>query len=96
MLTSAALFSLGDFICQKTEIALSPRRQTPDTHQNNSSGANSSLTKSWDAGRTFRQGMIGGLLLSPGLHVFLTRVMSRVAFPTLSYASNIGLRVGIH
>jgi len=40
--------------------------------------------------------MIGGLLLSPGLHVFLTRVMSHANFPSFSRASNIGLRVGIH
>mmetsp|Transcript_9144 Transcript_9144/g.12447 ORF Transcript_9144/g.12447 Transcript_9144/m.12447 type:complete len:209 (-) Transcript_9144:352-978(-) len=43
-----------------------------------------------------RQGMIGGLLLSPGLHFFLTRVMSRAVFPSLSARANIGLRVAIH
>mmetsp|Transcript_29495 Transcript_29495/g.36587 ORF Transcript_29495/g.36587 Transcript_29495/m.36587 type:complete len:178 (+) Transcript_29495:380-913(+) len=43
-----------------------------------------------------RQGMIGGLLLSPGLHFFLTRVMPRAVFPSLSARANIGLRVAIH
>jgi len=40
--------------------------------------------------------MIGGILLSPGLHLFLTGVMSKVTFPTLSRASNIAIRVGVH
>jgi len=95
MMTSAALFSFGDFVCQKTEATLC-RRETPDKQQNFQSGANSSLTQQWDASRTLRQGMIGGLLLSPVLHVFLTRVISRATFPSLSRATNIGLRVGIH
>ena len=35
-------------------------------------------------------------MLSPGLHFFLTRVMSKCVFPTLSHATGIGLRVAVH
>ena len=44
-----------------------------------------------------RQGLIGGLLLSPGLHFFLTRVMAKLAFPaSFSNFSRIGMRVAVH
>ena len=43
-----------------------------------------------------RQGVIGGLMISPGLHLFLTRVMPHVVFPNLSKLTNIGLRVAFH
>ena len=95
MLTSAALFSLGDFICQKSEAAICSDREKKD-NLNDSPYQNGSLTSNWDSSRTLRQGMIGGFLLSPGLHLFLTRVMSRVNFPSLSRTSNIGIRVGVH
>lgn len=35
-------------------------------------------------------------MISPGIHFFLSRVMSRVQFPSLSRTWNIGLRVGVH
>ena len=35
-------------------------------------------------------------MLSPGLHFFLTRVMSRVNFTSLSRFGNIGMRVAVH
>ena len=54
------------------------------------------LTQNWDVSRSLRQGAIGGLMLSPGLHFFLTRVMSRLTFPGYSNAMRIGLRVAIH
>jgi hypothetical protein len=40
--------------------------------------------------------LIGGLLLSPGLHFFLTKVMTKVNFASLSRAANIGVRVSVH
>ena len=54
------------------------------------------LTQDWDIQRTIRQGTIGGLMLSPGLHLFLTRVMSRCVLTGYARATGIGLRVAIH
>ena len=104
MLTSAALFSFGDYICQRAEASLCrPCESKALSSQDEAAGAtrnDGSLTNEkanwWDTSRTIRQGMIGGLLLSPGLHFFLTRIMSRANFPSLSYRANIGMRVGIH
>ena len=35
-------------------------------------------------------------MLSPGLHFFLTRVMTRMVFPNFSRMAAIGMRVAIH
>ena len=88
MMTSAVLFSLGDWLCQRTEAAFCG--STPAKHTEGETRSN------WDMNRTLRQGLIGGLFLSPGLHYFLTRVMTCATFPSLSRATNIGLRVGLH
>ena len=101
MATSAFLFSLGDFLCQKTEAAYKCRcQQLKKTSSNESEKMNGSifsmLTRDWDKSRTMRQGMIGGLMLSPGLHFFLTRVMTRCVLPSYSKIANIGLRVAVH
>ena len=40
--------------------------------------------------------MMGGLILCPGIHFFLTRFMSKMVFPSYSNASNIFFRVCIH
>ena len=104
MLTSAALFSFGDYICQRAEATLCPPCKSKAlSSQDEVGGATrneGSLTDEkndwWDSSRTIRQGMIGGMLLSPGLHFFLTRIMSRAVFPSLSYRANIGMRVAIH
>lgn len=84
MLTSAFLFSVGDFLCQKAETSF---RKCPDqTHTSFDQNSDKKdrlddLKFCWDKHRTMRQGLIGGLLLSPGLHFFLTRVMARLTFP---------------
>ena len=54
------------------------------------------LTKDWDQKRTLRFSMMGGLILCPGIHFFLTRFMSKMVFPSYSNASNILFRVCIH
>ena len=103
MITSACLFSLGDFLCQKTEGCIKRKKQVLSSESSNiinyenTDATLSLLTQGeWDKSRTLRQGMIGGLMLSPGLHFFLTRVMTRAHFPSLSRAANIGARVAIH
>ena len=103
MATSACLFSFGDFICQKTEAAYKCRCSTEKTKSDdfittkkNLPFSLSMLTQDWDMQRTMRQGVIGGLMLSPGLHFFLTRVSAKCVFPSLSRATGIGLRVAVH
>ena len=54
------------------------------------------LTFAWNKQRTLRQATIAGFLLSPGLHLFLTRVMVNVALPGYSQTANIVFRVAVH
>ncbi len=127
MLTSAALFSVGDYCCQQVESKIKSRQQkkqsailrdtgtefsgkvskdqkksintllTNDEISRSSTPTTSTHKKhDWDQSRTVRQGIIGGLLLSPGLHFFLTRVMTKVNFAQLSRPANIGIRVSVH
>jgi len=99
MLTSAFLFSVGDFLCQRAEASCKKcptqvvEEKTTVALKNNSAD----FKFSWDKHRTMRQGLIGGMMLSPGLHFFLTRVMARLAFPaSYSNFSKIGMRVAVH
>lgn len=128
MLTSAAVFSLGDYCCQQVESKIKSRQQkksailrddssstefskkasrdqktsitsllTNETSRSATTAPTTTQDKhDWDQSRTVRQGIIGGLLLSPGLHFFLTRVMTKVNFAQLSRPANIGIRVSVH
>ena len=101
MITSATLFSIGDVITQKTEQLLKDckaKKQLPAPKPTASMSVPtlSQPTFEWDKSRTIRQGTIAFLLLSPGLHLFLTRVMTKVVLPGCSKAANIGLRVSVH
>jgi hypothetical protein len=51
--------------------------------------------RQWDKMRTLRQGLIGGLVLSPGIHLFHTRFMSKLTFSRMSFMGGILARVGI-
>ena len=88
MLTSACLFSMGDYLCQKAEQKCKPAPTLSTT--------TTTMAPEWDSGRTARQGLIGSVMLSPGLHFFLTRVMTKCVLPGRSQAANIALRVGVH
>lgn len=105
MLTSATLFSLGDIICQKTEQALKgckakkqlkPSAPASEITQKPSSLLSQPSQHHWDKSRTLRQGTIAFFLLSPGLHLFLTKVMTKVTLKGYSRAASIGIRVGVH
>ena len=100
MTTSATLFALGDFICQKTEFSLKKPKKSEQTIAVNTirkENTNAQRhTFSWDKHRTLVQAALAGFFLSPGLHFFLTRVMVKVALPGYSNATNIALRVFVH
>ena len=49
-----------------------------------------------DKSRSMRQGLIGGLVLSPYLHLFFTRIMNKLTFERLSRMRGIFARVAIH
>lgn len=64
MITSFSLFTMGDALCQRFERGrCSTLKSVEDGFK-------------WDMGRSLRQGVIGGLFLSPYLHAFFTRVVS--------------------
>lgn len=50
----------------------------------------------WNKERTLCQGLIGGAILSPGIHLFVTRVMQRLNFSGWNYLAGIAARVSIH
>jgi hypothetical protein len=73
-----------------------PPLQLPKQAQTKPVQTSSSYQSNFDYQRSVRQGILGGAMISPGVHFFVTRIVPKLTVPHWSTLQNVLLRVGVH